>query len=194
MSAVYHVKRLGEGCLTKITPERREQTIHAAHAAGLKVEECCEPVGAETPVEDIATRLMEIRQRDEDFGGLDTTGVMKRTSVPGTRYEGLENEITNLRMAQMNAIETLLMCDRPHAIHMGHHEANLISLVSGSNCVTAETGFNPRDTAEDTSAARGLDVPAVRELYYQAGFRRLMKGDGSYVDLTPEYMEAKLSE
>ena len=194
VSAVYHVKRLGEGCLTKITPERREQTIHAAHAAGLKVEECCEPVGAETPVEDIATRLMEIRQRDEDFGGLDTTGVMKRTSVPGTRYEGLENEITNLRMAQMNAIETLLMCDRPHAIHMGHHEANLISLVSGSNCVTAETGFNPRDTAEDTSAARGLDVPAVRELYYQAGFRRLMKGDGSYVDLTPEYMEAKLSE
>ena len=137
---------------------------------------------------------MEIRERDEKLGGLDTTGVMMRTSVPGTRFEGLENQITILRMAQMNAIETLLMCDRPHAIHMGHHEANLVSLTSGSNCVTAETGFNPRDTAEDTAAGRGFDVPAVREMYYQAGFTRLMKGDGTYVDLTPEYMAAKLAE
>ena len=43
-------------------------------------------------------------------------------------------------------------------------------------------------------AGRGLDVPAVREMFYQAGFRKLVLGDGSTVELTPEYMAAKIAE
>ena len=43
LNAIYHVKRLGEGELTKISPDRREATIRAAHEAGLSIQDCCEP-------------------------------------------------------------------------------------------------------------------------------------------------------
>ena len=194
LDGAYHVKRIGEGELTKIAPERREATIAAAHEAGLQVQDCCEPIGAETPNEAIATRLFEIKQRDDDYGVYNGSGVMKRNSVPGTRYEGLANEITDMRLALIGAIETFVMVDQDDFPWMAVHEPNTVSLMSGANTIWAETGFNPRDTAEDTSAGRGLDVPAVRQMFYQAGFRMLVRGDGSRVDLTPEYMEAKLAE
>ena len=188
------MKRLGEGELTKISPDRREATIRAAHEAGLSIQDCCEPIGAETPNEAIATRLFEIQARGREMGLHDCAGVMKRNSVPGTRYEGLANEITDMRLALIGAIETFVMVDQDDFPWMAVHEPNTVSLMSGANTIWAETGFNPRDTAEDTSAGRGLDVPAVRQMFYQAGFRMLVRGDGSRVDLTPEYMEAKLAE
>ena len=194
LDGIYHVKRLGEGELTKIAPERREATIAAAHEVGLAIEDCCEPIGAETPNEAIATRLFEIQTRGRKMGLHDCAGVMKRNSVPGTPYEGLENEITDLRLALIGAIETFVMVDQDDFPWMAVHEPNTVSLMSGANTIWAETGFNPRDTAEDTSAGRGLDVPMVRNMFYQAGFRTLVRGDGSRVDLTPEYMEAKLAE
>ncbi len=194
LDAIYHVKRLGEGTLTKIPPERREATIRAAYEAGLSIQDCCEPIGAETPNEDIATRLFEIQARGREMGLHDCAGVMKRNSVPGTRYEGLQNEITDMRLALIGAIETFVMVDQDDFPWMAVHEPNTVSLMSGANTIWAETGFNPRDTAEDTAAGRGLDVPAVRQMFYQAGFRTLVRGDGTRVDLTPEYMEAKLAE
>ena len=194
LDAIYHVKRLGEGELTKIAPERREATIRAAYEAGLSIQDCCEPIGTETPNEDIATRLFEIQARGREMGLHDCAGVMKRNSVPGTRYEGLANEITDMRLALIGAIETFVMVNQDDFPWMAVHEPNTVSLMSGANTIWAETGFNPRDTAEDTSAGRGLDVPMVRQMFYQAGFRTLVRGDGSRVDLTPEYMEAKLAE
>ena len=194
LDAIYHVKRLGEGTLTKIPPERREATIRAAYEAGLSIQDCCEPIGAETPNEDIATRLFEIQARGREMGLHDCAGVMQRNSVPGTRYEGLQNEITDMRLALIGAIETFVMVDQDDFPWMAVHEPNTVSLMSGANTIWAETGFNPRDTAEDTAAGRGLDVPAVRQMFYQAGFRTLVRGDGTRVDLTPEYMEAKLAE
>ena len=194
LDGAYHVKRIGEGTLTQINPERREATIRAAFEAGLRMEDCCEPVGADTTPEDIATRLFEIKARHEEMDCYDGCGVMKRTSVPGTRYEGLENEITNMRLGLLNAIETLMFVDSERFPYIGFHEGNMVSLLSGGCCFTAETGFNPRDTAEDTAAGRGIDVPAVREMFYQAGFRWLERGDGSKVALTPEYMAEKLAE
>ena len=194
LDGVYHAKRLGEGTCTNITPERREATIRAALAAGLRIRDCCEPVGAETSAEDIATRLFEIRARHDEIGGLDGAGVMKRTSVPGTCYEGLENEITDLRLALLNAIQAFTMVDSPCFPALSFHEPNFASMLSGGNYICAETGFNPRDTAEDTAGHHGIDVPRAREMFYQAGFRWLMRADGSRVELTSEYMKEKLAE
>ena len=194
LDGIYHVKRLGEGTLTKIPPERREATIRAAWEAGLAVQDCCEPIGAETTNEAIATRLFEIQARGREMGLHDCAGVMKRNGVPGTPFEGLENEITNLRLGLIGAIECFIMIDQEDFPWMSVHEPNVVSLCSGANAIWAETGFNPRDTSEDTSAGRGLDVPAVREMFYQAGFRKLALGDGSTIDLTPEYMARKIAE
>ena len=194
LDGAYHVKRIGEGELTKIAPERREATIAAAHEAGLQVQDCCEPIGAETPNEAIATRLFEIKQRDDDYGVYNGSGVMKRNSVPGTRYEGLQNEITDMRLALIGAIQGFVMVEQSKMPWFAIHEPNSVSLLSGGNSICAETGFNPRDTAEDTAGNHGLDVPAVRQMFYQAGFRTLVRGDGTRIELTPEYMEAKLAE
>ena len=193
LDGVYHVKRLGEGTLTKIDPARREKTIRAAWEAGLEIEDCCEPMLASTSNEDIATRLFEIKARNEELG-VRAAGTMKCNGVPGTPFEGLQNEITDLRLALVGAIEALLMVDQKEFPWMPVHEPNTVSLLSGANTIWAEQGYNPRDTAEDTSANRGLDVPALRQMFYQAGFRKLMLGDGTTVDLTPEYMAAKLAE
>ena len=70
------------------------------------------------------------------------------------------------------------------------HEADYISLVSGANSICAETGVNPRDTEADTSKGRGLDVTACRKMLWQAGFKYLAKGDGTRIELTPEYIAA----
>ena len=194
LDSVYHVKRLGEGTLTQIPPERREATIRAAWESGLTIQDCCEPIGAETTSEQLATRLFEIQERARTYGLHDCAGVMKRNGVPGTPFEGLGKEITNMRLGLIGAIECLMMVDQEDFPWMAVHEPNMISLCSGANAIWAETGFNPRDTSEDTAAGRGLDVPAVREMFYQAGFRKLVLGDGSTVDLTPEYMAAKIAE
>ena len=192
LDGVYHVKRLGEGTLTNIPPERREQTIRAAWEAGLELEDCCEPMLAQTSNEDIATRLFEIKARAEEMG-LRATAVMKCNGVPGTPFEGLQNEITDMRLALVGAIEAFIMVDQEEFPWIPVHEPNTVSLLSGANTIWAEQGYNPRDTAEDTAANRGLDVPALRNMFYQAGFRKLILGDGSTVDLTPEYMAAKLA-
>ena len=194
LDGIYHVKRLGEGTLTEIPPERREATIRAAWESGLSVQDCCEPIGAETSNEDIATRLFEIQAHGREYGLHDCAGVMKRNGVPGTPFEGLQNEITNMRLGLIGAIECFVMVDQEDFPWMAVHEPNVVSLMSGANAIWAETGFNPRDTSEDTSAGRGLDVPAVREMFYQAGFRKLVLGDGSTVELTPEYMAQKIAE
>ena len=194
LDGAYHVKRIGEGELTNISPERREATIRAAFEAGLRMEDCCEPIGADTPAEAIATRMFEMKARHREMDCYDGCGVMKRTSVPCTRFEGLGNEITNMRLGLLNGVLSFVFADEKRYPWIGFHEVNMVSLMSGGCCVTAETGFNPRDTSEDTSAGRGLDVPAVREMFYQAGFRKLVLGDGSTVNLTPEYMARKIAE
>ena len=192
LDGAYHVKRLGEGELTKIPVERREATIAAAHEAGLQVQDCCEPIGAETPNEAIATRLFEIKERDNQYGIPHGSGVMKRNSVPGTRYEGLGNEITDLRLALIGAVQVFIMIEQSNIPWFAIHEPNSVSLLSGGNNICAESGFNPRDTAEDTAGNHGLNVPAVRSMFYQAGFTQIALADGTRIPLTAEYMESKL--
>ena len=179
-NGAYHVIRLGEGRYTTIDPARRRQTIDNARRAGLMLQDCLEPIGTEhTPRELVDHIFMTIE------GGFDTAGVMKRTPVPGTIFT---DEITNARLAQIAAVNALACTAIEPYPWIPVHEADPISLASGANSICAETGVNPRDVAADTSRGRGLDVSACRKMLWQAGFERLVRGDGTYVDLTLEYM------
>jgi biotin synthase len=179
----YHVIRLGEGEYTTIKPERRQQTIDAAARAGLALQDCIEPIGPEHTPEIIVEHMFSTIAR-----GLDTAGVMKRTPVPGTIFS---TAITNLRLAQIVAVNALAMIALTPYPCIPVHEADPVSLVSGANSVCAETGVNPRDTAEDTSAGRGLDVSACRQMMLDAGFKHLRRGDGTLVELSAEYIAAR---
>jgi biotin synthase len=172
----YHVIRLGEGEYTGIDPARRLRTMEAAAAAGLAMQDCIEPIGPEHTPEILAGHMFETIRR-----GVDTAGVMKRTAVPGTQFS---SEITNLRLAQIAAVNALAMLALDPYPWIPVHEADPIALVSGANSICAETGVNPRDTAADTSAGRGLDVAACRKMLRDAGFASLVRGDGSRVPLT----------
>jgi biotin synthase len=176
----YHVIRLGEGTYTTIDPELRRQTIANARRAGLALQECIEPIGPEHTPEIIADRMFEAIE-----AGVDTIGVMKRTPVPGTVFT---TAITNARLAQVVGVNALAALHLPAYPVVPVHEADPVSLMSGANSICAETGVNPRDTAADTSAGRGLDVNACRQMMLDAGFTHLRRGDNSLVDLTDAYI------
>ena len=62
-------------------------------------------------------------------------------------------------------------------------EPNLLGLCAGANAIYAETGANPRDTVSDTAVGRGMDMNACRKMLYEAGFKELLCGDDSVVEL-----------
>jgi biotin synthase len=179
---VYHICRLGEGEYTTISPDRRHQTRENAMRAGLAIQGCIEPIGPEHTPEELVENMFETREL-----ALDTAGVMKRVAVPGTRFT---TEITYLRQAQISAVNTLAMSALDPMPTVLGCLLEPSGLVSGATSTCAETGVNPRDTVADTSAGRGLDVPACRRLLWNAGFRYLRRGDGTLVELTEDYIAA----
>ena len=49
-----------------------------------------------------------------------------------------------------------------------------------------------RDTVEDTSTNRGMDLTDCRQMLFEAGFTKLAKGDGTLVDLDEAYIQAHI--
>lgn len=185
VQAAYHVCRLREGTDTRLDPERRKATFAAIRAGGLEFAYCCEPIGPEHTAAELADQLLLGLEH-----GCVLHGAMRRVAVPQLPLGG-HGQISELRLAQIVAVVALagLSCSGLETV--GVHEPNLLGLTSGANAVFAETGANPRDTAAETSGARGLDVAASRAMLREAGFRYLRRGDGSRVELTPEYMAEK---
>ena len=177
IDGVYHCWRLREGTDTPFSDETRKQTLVNAKEAGLDVLDAVEPIGPEHEPHELAEHILF----DVEMECIQT-GSMKRIPVPGTPFEGTPM-ITDLRLATIVAAQALAVANLDRVPWLGIHEPSPIGYASGANLITAETGFNPRDTAEDTSANRGLDIPACREILRQAGFSALVRGDGSRVDL-----------
>jgi biotin synthase len=180
VNGAYHVLRLGEGTDTALDPVQRRKTIHTIRDAGLDFYYCCEPIGPEhTPDELVEQMFVGIEE------GCFQNAAMRRVAVPGSPLEA-RGQVTEHRLAQITAVVTLASLNNPLTKNIAVHEPNLIGLTSGANVVYAETGINPRDTATDTSAGRGLDMAACRAMMYEAGFTALQRGDGTTVPLTFE--------
>lgn len=186
IAGVYHICRLGEGKVTNLDPEARMATIQNAIDAGLEVLNAVEPIGPEHSPRVLAEQI-ELMKSTHPI----QTGVMKRINVPGTPFEG-SGEVTSYELSLICAVQCLAHADVEPLPWIGHHEPTPICYASGSNLITAETGVNPRDTAADTSANRGMDLTDCRTMLYEAGFTHLCKGDGTLVDLTPEYIQAHI--
>jgi len=164
VSGMYHVLRLREGTDTKLNPEDRKKTIRAIKDAGLDWFYCCEPIGPEHTNEELA---------DHIFLGLEYEcfqhAAMRRVNFPNSPL--LKNGIiSELRLAQAVAVTTLAMISNPALQSIAVHEPNSLSLISGANSLYAETGANPRDTAEDTKSGRGMDTLACKKMFTETGF------------------------
>lgn len=175
LDGVYHCWRLGEGVDTPFDPELRKQTLRNAKAAGLDVLDAVEPIGPEHTNEEIAEHILF----SIELGSVQS-GSMKRIPVPGTPFAD-KGCITDFRLSHIVAAQALANISAGNFPWLGIHEPSPIGYASGANMISAETGVNPRDTAENT--VRGLDVAACREMMRQCGFTKLALGDGSLVDL-----------
>ena len=185
VDGVYHVWRIGEGIDTDLQPKDRLKTIQNALDAGLCVCTCCEPIGPEHSPETLVEHI---------FAGINfgctQLGAMRRVAVPGTPL-AKHGQISELRLAQIVAVVAVA---HPNISICGVHEPNKIAYTSGANCITAESGANPRDNAADTKRGRGLDMNDCRKYLLECGFSNLMRGDGSKIPLTFEYATLKAGE
>ncbi len=177
IDGVYHCWRLREGTDTPFDPEKRKQTLINAKEAGLDVLDAVEPIGPEHTNDEIAEHILfSIEMKTIQSGS------MKRIPVPGTPFED-RGMITDFRLAQIVAAQALANISYDNICWLGIHEPSPLGYMSGANMITAETGVNPRDTAEDTSKSRGLDIAACRDILRQCGFTKLAKGDGTLIDM-----------
>jgi biotin synthase len=169
----YHVCRLREGVDTSLSPDARRATFRVIRDAGLDFYYCCEPIGPEhTPEELVEQMFLGVEY------GCFQHAAMRRVYVPSLPLAA-RGQITELRLGQVVAVVALATLSCPETQNIAVHEPNLIGLTSGANVVYAETGANPRDTAADTAANRGLDMAGARKMLYEAGFASLRRGDQS---------------
>jgi biotin synthase len=182
ITGVYHVCRIGEGCVTSIDPKVRMQTMQNAMDAGLQIFSCLEPVGPEHTIEEIVNNM---------FIGIDQGctqhAAMRRVAVPGTPLAKY-GQISNLRLGHLVAVVALATFAMPTMTYMGVHEPTEIGYVSGANVITAETGVNPRDHMAETSGNRGMDMAACRRMLLDCGFRYIRRGNEEKIPLTMEYV------
>jgi biotin synthase len=157
---IYHAVRMGEGCDTKISPDKRLRTVECARDAGLLIGTCVEPVGPEHTVEEIAEKILIHRDMKPCY-----SGAMRRISIPGSPLAKY-GIITEYHMAYLVAVTRLAMGRQPTANCT--HEPNVLGATAGANLFWAEVGTNPRDTEANTSEGRGLDISTCRKIFQEA--------------------------
>lgn len=172
VSGAYHVLRLREGRDTRLDPALRRATIAAIKDAGLDWYTCCEPIGPEHSDAELVEQIFVGVEH-----GCFQHAAMRRVAQPGLPLYA-SGQISELRLAQVTAVVALASLGSPETRSIAVHEPNVLGLCSGANTVYAETGANPRDTAAETAGHRGLDVAGARQMLWEAGYERLMRGDG----------------
>ncbi len=164
-AGIYHAVRMGEGIVTSITPGTRLKTVRAAREVGLLVGTCVEPVGPEHSIDEEIEKILIGRDMQPCF-----SGAMRRINIPGSQLEAY-GTISEYRMAFLVAVVRLAM--GKYVKGNCTHEPNVPGAISGANLFWAEVGANPRDTEEETSEGRGMDVKACRKLLEEADFQIL---------------------
>lgn len=164
-SGIYHAVRLGEGCVTSLPVEQRLRTLKIARDAGLTVGTCVEPVGPEHGVEELVQKTLITREASPCF-----SGAARRIPIPGTELAP-HGIVSEARMAHILAVVRLAVgSDTPGNCT---HEPNVIGAAAGANLLWAESGSNPRDTAEKTQEKRGMTVQDCREVFREAEWQVL---------------------
>lgn len=162
-TGVYHVPRLGEGRYTPFSVKERIQTMRNAAKGGLLVSTGLDPIGIEFTDEELADKIIELR--DEDPAGI---CVMKRESVPGTPLGNMP-EISESRHAQITAVVRLASKGS-----IAVHPACQKGFDYGANNAAAEFGATPREDSDNLSdwIYRHDDI---YDMMSKAGFDILMR-------------------
>jgi len=180
-AGIYHALRLGEGRDTRIPPERRMKTFHAAREAGLLIGTCVEPVGSEHSVDELVEKTVIAREARPVY-----SGAARRILIPGSSLERFAM-VSEAGMAHVLA--AVRLATGPAVSGNCTHEPNALGALAGANLFWAEAGANPRDRQGQTEQGRGLTVQQCRTILQEAGWQVLhgpSKMFGSQLDCQTE--------
>ncbi len=164
-SGIYHAVRLGEGRDTTIPPQKRLDTFRHAKEAGLILGTCLEPVGNEHSLEELIEKTIITRDAEPCY-----SGAARRILISDTHLAQY-GMVSEAKMAHIIAVVRLVL---PLSIPGNcTHEPNVIGAAAGANLLWAEVGSNPRDTTQETEAARGMNVADCRNILGEGEWRVL---------------------
>jgi biotin synthase len=161
-TGIYHAIRMGEGKETQLDPHIRMNTVKVAQDAGLLIGTCVEPIGPEHTIEEITEKILMGRQMNPSY-----SDAMRRINIPGSNLEKY-GMLSEYRLGFLVAVVRLAMGRNLKANCT--HEPNILGAAMGANLFWAEVGTNPRDTKEETSKNRGMDISYCQNLFKEAEY------------------------
>lgn len=166
-SGIYHAIRLKEGQDTRISIEKRLETISNAQKTGLLVGTCVEPVGSEHSINELFEKTVITRDIKPVY-----SGAARRIPIPKTKLARYKI-VTEVKMALILAVVRLALQNdiRGNCTH----EPNVFGAFAGANLLWAEVGSNPRDTIENTQKKRGMSVKECISILKEAEWE-VLKG------------------
>lgn len=159
---MYHALRLGEGKDTPFDPQARRQALHRIREEGMILAHLVEPVGPEHDDGQIADVLLTALE-----AGAQICGVMARSNVPGTPFEG-GAELSGARLAQIAAV--IRLCGGTKTPYVCVHPPVSQAVDWGANVVVVETGAVPRDSREVPGEWRGFTMEDAVRLLSRHGY------------------------
>lgn len=138
---IYKTVRLREGIDTRFDPDKRVRTICRMREAGLAVYSLVEPIGPEHSYEEIAERMILLRDRLRPA----LIGAMARVPVATTPLGPL-GRISDEELAKITAVTIVALV--PHIEHVQvvcSHPPSEALMQAGVNAVVVEVGAIPRD-------------------------------------------------
>lgn len=162
VKVMYHALRLGEGRDTPFDPAQRRQALERIRKAGLTLAHLVEPLGPEHGDGEIADVLLAALS-----SGAGICGVMARSNVPGTPFEGAE-EVSPARLAQIAAI--IRLCGGVNTPYVCVHPPLPQAVAWGANVVVVETGAIPRDGSDEPGVWRGFSIKDAEALLSGCGY------------------------
>lgn len=164
--AIYMTIRLGEGKITGFDIEKRRQAINNAKNAGLEVYSLVEPIGPEHTYEEIAERIIELR----DFIKPGVIGAMARVPVEGTPLFRF-GKISQEELAKMTAVITLSMLPVLNNVKaVCSHSPYGILAEAGANAYVVEVGAIPRDKYFSAKEWLNFTIDDAKRFLANAGY------------------------
>ncbi|WP_295638708.1 helix-turn-helix transcriptional regulator [uncultured Mailhella sp.] len=162
VKVMYHALRLGEGRDTPFDPAGRRLALGRIREAGMELAHLVEPLGPEHGNEEIADVLLTALH-----AGARVCGVMARSNVPGTPFEG-QDAVSDARLALVASVVRL--CGGRNTPYVCVHPPVSLAVERGANVVVVETGAIPRDRKEAGAEWRGFSMKDAVSLLARHGY------------------------
>lgn len=124
VQALYHARRLGEGKITCINPQKRLDTMTAAKKAGLQLMTAVEPVHSKSSAQDIVDAMFEVIQFQPYC-----SGVGSLTAASGTKMQ----DITSIDTDRTKQLACILRLCAGTIIPFGTGAGNVQWVDAGTN-------------------------------------------------------------